>query len=150
MCLVADAASKGDLERVCDLLEGGTVADKGACELAAAHGHADVLALLLDRGVPAGNAVAYAVWPGGSVACLDELYERGYPLTEIALKWGVRRAPPEVSVWLSARVVEPKVWIRAFQSTLDKHAHGMKEDAYLELSRMTKECHQMCTPSHSC
>jgi len=89
------------------------------------------------------------VWPGHSVACLDELYERGYPLTEIALKWAVRKAPPEVSAWMSARVVDPKVWIRAFQSTLDKHAHGMKEEAYLELSNMTMECHQMCTPAHS-
>lgn len=149
MSHVAAAAWRGDLERVRELVES-RVVDKSACELAAVGGHADVLAFLLDMGVPAGNAVAYAV-KAGSIPCLEVLYDRGCPLTEIALQWAAKsEASPTVMTWMSERVIAVEVWARAFQTTLDKFAERMPDQAYLELSNMTRECHRLCRLDRSC
>ena len=85
---VSAAASKGDLDAVRTLIAAGNPVDKGACELAAHEGHAETLAALLDDGVPCGNSVAYAV-QCGSVACLDELYERGNAISKVAVEWAL-------------------------------------------------------------
>lgn len=152
MSHVAAAAWKGDLTRVRVLLEEGCPVDKGACELAASGGHADVLAFLLDRGVPAGNAMAYAV-EAGSAPCLDALYARGTPLTEAALKWAARgETKPDVRTWVQERVVAPEVWSRGLQHSLERlvEAGHINEQAYLELSRVAMQCHQLCRLCHSC
>lgn len=146
---VAAAAWCGDLRRVRELVET-RVADKSACELAASGGHAHVLAWLLDEGVPAGNAVAYAV-KAGSVPCLNVLYERGCPLTEAALKWaGDIDASLDVMTWVSERVIAVEVWARALQTTLDAHAQNIPDQAYVELSNMIMQCHRLSTRVHSC
>jgi hypothetical protein len=142
------AAWKGDLPRVRTLLGEGWPVDKGACELAASKGHTETLAALLDEGVPAGNSIAYAV-RGGSVGCLEALYERGNAISEIAVRWSMEDdVDPEVMKWVHSRVIAPRAWAVSLQDTLDKHHHGMQEQTYVELSNLAMRCHRLCTPDH--
>jgi hypothetical protein len=149
MSHVAAAAWKGDLPRVRALLDGGCPVDKGACELAASEGHTETLSALLDDGVPAGNAVAYAV-RAGSVGCLDALYERGNAISKIAVEWSTEDGiNPDVMTWVHSRVIAPRAWATSLQRILDERRHDMPEQAYIELSNLAMRCYRLCTPDRS-
>jgi len=139
---VSAAASGGDLDAVRALLDAGYPVDQGACELAARNGHAETLAALLDLNVPCGNSVAYAV-KRGSVACLDELYDRGNAISKVAVDWALRAdATPEAREWVMSRVMAQRAWAMSTQRKLDEHKQSMREQAYIELSNAMMECYR--------